>query len=64
MDWDGPVNRHKIVMLRPSALHARLEAACAHDPTTETLLLDVAAQYDELIDQETAALMRAKTSIG
>ena len=64
MDREGPVNRHKIDMWRRSALQARLKAACAHDPTTETLLLDVTAQYDELIDQETAALMRAKTSIG
>lgn len=64
MDGDGAVNRQKIDMWRRSALHARLKAACAHDATTEKLLLDVAAQYDDLIDQETGALRRAKTSIG
>ncbi len=64
MDGDGAVNRHKIEMWRRSALQARLKAACAHDPTTEKLLLDVTAQYDDLIDQETGALRRARTSTG
>jgi hypothetical protein len=64
MDGEGPVNRHKIDMWQRSALHSRLNAACVHDRPTEKRLLDVAAQYDDLIDQETGALLRAKTRTG
>lgn len=64
MDRGIALNKQKIEMWRRAALDAQLKASCAYDPTTEKLLLDVAAQYEGLIDQETASALRAKIRFG